>query len=298
MTFEPIWNSIIAWYLFLAGLGGGAYVSAAFLRWRHPEAVNMIRIGRVIAPVVVIIGLCLLMFDATAGLHNPLRFALLLTNFGSVMTWGVVFLGAFTVLALIGAGLDLARRNVPLWLDVAAAVFGVCVAVYTGCLLGVCKTFPLWNNALLPILFLVSAMSTGMAAVLCVAIFRHPEEFNRVGVFKKFHFCLPVIELVLVASLLFVTASNASPAGWESVMNLVAGDYALAFWFLFVLVGLVLPTALETWLLFFSPKEFEESRKAHWISFASDAGVLVGGFVLRLLVLLAAMPLTLVTPWY
>ncbi|MCI2241239.1 NrfD/PsrC family molybdoenzyme membrane anchor subunit [Adlercreutzia faecimuris] len=298
MTFEPIWNSIIAWYLFLAGLGGGAYVSAAFLRWRHPEAVNMIRIGRVIAPVVVIIGLCLLMFDATAGLHNPLRFALLLTNFGSVMTWGVVFLGVFVVLSLIGAGLDLAKRNVPLWLDVAGAVFGVCVAVYTGCLLGVCKTFPLWNNALLPILFLVSAMSTGMAAVLCVAIFRHPEEFNRVGVFKKFHFCLPIIELVLVASLLFVTASNASPAGWESVMNLVGGDCALAFWFLFVLVGLVLPTALETWLLFFSPKEFEESRKAHWISFASDAGVLIGGFVLRLLVLIAAMPLTMVVPWY
>ena len=298
MTFEPIWNSIIAWYLFLASLGGGAYVSAAFLRWRHPEAVNMIRIGRVIAPVVVIVGLCLLMFDATAGLHNPLRFALLLTNFGSVMTWGVMFLGGFTILALIGAGLDLAKRRVPLWLDIAAAVFGVCVAVYTGCLLGVCKTFPLWNNALLPILFLVSAMSTGMAAVLCVAIFRHPEEFNRVGVFKKFHFCLPIIELVLVASLLFVTASNASPAGWESVMNLVGGACALAFWFLFVLVGLVLPTALETWLLFFSPKEFEESRKAHWISFASDAGVLVGGFVLRLLVLVAAMPLTLVVPWY
>ena len=298
MTFEPIWNSIIAWYLFLAGLGGGAYVSAAFLRWRHPEAVNMIRIGRVIAPVVVIVGLCLLMFDATAGLHNPLRFALLLTNFGSVMTWGVVFLGGFTILALIGAGLDLAKRRVPLWLDIAAAVFGVCVAVYTGCLLGVCKTFPLWNNALLPILFLVSAMSTGMAAVLCVAIFRHPEEFNRVGVFKKFHFCLPIIELVLVASLLFVTASNASPAGWESVMNLVGGDCALAFWFLFVLVGLVLPTALETWLLFFSPQEFEESRKAHWISFASDAGVLVGGLVLRLLVRVAAMPLSLVVPWY
>ena len=26
MTFEPIWGAIIAWYLFLAGLGGGAFV--------------------------------------------------------------------------------------------------------------------------------------------------------------------------------------------------------------------------------------------------------------------------------
>lgn len=297
MTFEPIWGVIIACYLFLAGLGGGAFITSAFLKWRHPEAVNMIRIGRVIAPVVVIVGLCLLMFDATAGLHNPLRFALLLTNFGSVMTWGVVFLGSFVVVAIIVAALDLTKHRVPGWLDIVGAVLGVCVAVYTGCLLGVCKTFPLWNNALLPILFLVSAVSTGMASVLLVAIFTHPEEFNRVGVLKKFHFCLPIVELVLVASLLFVTASNASPAGWNSVMQLVAGNYVLAFWFLFVAVGLVIPTILETWLLFFSAREFEQSRKAHMISAASDAGVLVGGFVLRLLILWAALPITMVTPW-
>ena len=36
-------------------------------------------------------------------------------------------------------------------------VMGLCVAIYTGCLLGVCQGFPLWNSALLPILFLVSA---------------------------------------------------------------------------------------------------------------------------------------------
>ena len=297
MSFEPIWSGIIACYLFLAGLGGGAFITAAFLRWRHPEAVNMIRLGRIIAPVTVIVGLLLLMFDATAGLHNPLRFALLLTNFGSVMTWGVVFLGAFTVVAIVVAVLDLLRRRVPAALDIVGAVLGVCVAVYTGCLLGVCKTFPLWNNALLPILFLVSAVSTGMASVLLAAIVKHPEEFNRVGVLKKFHFCLPIIELVLVASLCFITANDASGAGAASVAKLISGDYALAFWILLVVVGLVAPTVLETWLLFFSPREFEESRKAHWISFASDAGVLVGGFVLRLLVLLAALPITMAVAW-
>lgn len=54
-----------------------------FLGWRHPEAVSMRKIGHLVAPIVVIIGLCLLMFDAKAGLDEPLRFALLLTNFGS-----------------------------------------------------------------------------------------------------------------------------------------------------------------------------------------------------------------------
>ena len=154
-------------------------------------------------------------------------------------------------------------------------VLALCVAIYTGCLLGVCQTYPLWNNALLPILFVVSALPSGAASVLMVAVVRHADEFIRVGVLKKFHFCLPIIELVLVASLCFITAQTGA-AGNASIMSLVAGEWALWFWIGLVAIGLVLPTVLETWLLFFSPKEFEESRKAHWISFFSDAGVLVG----------------------
>ena len=237
MTFEPIWGAIIAWYLFLAGLGGGAFVTSAFLGWRHPEAVSMRRIGHLIAPIVVIVGLCLLMFDAKAGLMNPLRFALLLTNFGSVMTWGVVFLGGFTVISLVVVALDFMKKRVPVWLDVLGVAFGVAVAMYTGALLGVCKTFPLWNNALLPILFLVSAVSTGAASLLLVGIFKHADEFNRAGVLKKFHFCLPVIELVLVVALMFVTCTN-STAGWNSVMSLLVGQHAPLFWIGFVGAGL------------------------------------------------------------
>ena len=302
MEYTPIWSGIIACYLFLGGLGGGAFATSAFLAWRHPEAVNMRKIGHIIAPIVVIIGLVLLMFDAKAGLYNPLRFALLLTNFGSVMTWGVVFLAVFLVASFVAFLLDILKHydkfhgEVPMWIELIGAVAGICVAIYTGCLLGVCKTFPLWNNALLPILFLVSAMSTGMASVLLAGVFKHPEEFNRVGVFKKFHFCFPCIEMLLVASLMFITVTN-STAGYESVMALLAGKYAVAFWVLFVIVGLVGPTILETWMLFFSPKEFEESRKAHAISAMSDIGVLIGGFMLRLLVLIAALPITMVTPF-
>ena len=295
MTFEPIWGAIIAWYLFLAGLGAGAFATSAFLGWRHPDAVSMRKAGHFIAPVVVGIGLVLLMIDAEAGLHNPLRFFYLLSNPGSVMMWGVVFLSVFMVVALVAAVLDILKRTVPVWLDIVGVVAAVCVAAYTGALLGVCQTYPLWNNALLPVLFLVSAMSAGAASVLLVAVIRHADEFNRVGVLKKFHFCLPIIEMALIASLCFVTAQT-NPAGAASIASLVSGEWAIMFWVGLVGVGLVLPTALETWLLFFSAKEFEESRKAHWISFVSDAGVLVGGFLLRYLIVMAAVPLTVAVP--
>lgn len=297
MTYEPIWGTIIAWYLFLAGLGGGAFVTSAWIRFRHPQCTGLIRIGRIVAPVVVIIGLCLLMVDAAAGFAHPLRFVLLLTNFGSVMTWGVVFLAVFIVAALIALLLDLLHREVPQWLDVVGAVMGVCVAVYTGCLLGVCQGFPLWNTALLPILFLVSAMSTGMAAVLMIGALAKPEEFNVVVPLKKFHFWLPVVEIVLVAALLFITAANPSEAGWASVMALIAGNWAVCFWVLFIAVGLVIPTILECWLLWGAGPAMEESRTGQMIGAASDAGILIGGFVLRLMIVSAALPVTIVQPW-
>lgn len=297
MTYEPIWGPIIAWYLFLAGLGGGAFVTSVFIRFRHPECTRLIRIGRIIAPVVVAVGLCLLMFDAHAGFAHPLRFALLLTNFGSVMTWGVVFLAAFVVLALIALLIDLLKKTVPQWLDIAGMVMGLCVAVYTGCLLGVCEGFPLWNNAILPVLFLVSAVSTGMAAVLLAGVFAAPDEFNRVVVLKKFHFWLPVVEMVLVLALLFITAANPSSAGIGSVMTLIAGDWAVVFWVLFVAVGLVIPTILELWMLWVTTPVMEHSRTGQMISGFSDLGVLVGGFVLRLMIVSTALPITIVQPW-
>lgn len=144
---------------------------------------------------------------------------------------------------------DLALRKHELTTDFLGAmahgvIASLCVAAYTGALLGVCQTYPLWNNALLPILFLISAMSAGAASI-------------------------------------------ASP---------ISGEWAILFWVGLVGVGLILPTALETWLLFFSAKEFEESRKAHWISFVSDMGILAGGFILRYLIVMAAVPLTVAVP--
>ncbi len=295
MTFEPIWNSLIAWYLFLAGLGAGAYITSSFLAWRHPDATAMRKTGHLIAPIAVAIGLVLLMFDAEAGLHNPLRFFYLLTNVGSVMMWGVVFLSVFMVVSVVTVVLDFMKRPVPNWLAIVGVVLALCVGAYTGALLGVCQTFPLWNNALLPVLFVVSAISSGAACVLFAAVFRHADEFNRVGVLKKFHFCLPIIELLLVASLCFITAQT-NPAGAASVAAMISGDWAIAFWLGLVVVGLLLPTALEIRLLFFSSKEFEESRPAHYISAFSDLGVMVGGFLLRLIVVMAAVPLTVAMP--
>ncbi len=165
----------IAWYLFLAGLGAGAYAFSVFVQHFYPEAVKTRKFARFAAPIVVIIGLILLMVDARAGFTHPLRFALLLHNPGSVMTWGVIFLAAFIVVSLVAALLEILKKPVWGWLNAVAVVLSFCVAGYTGVLLGVLNAFPLWNNGVLPVLFVVSAFSTGAALVMLGAQIFEPE---------------------------------------------------------------------------------------------------------------------------
>ena len=303
MEFEPIWGGVIAWYLFLAGLGGGAYIASAFLEWKCPEAVKMRRFGRIVAPTVVAVGLVLLMLDAEGGLYHPWRFAYLLTNFSSVMTWGVLFLSAFMAAALATIACEFLAKRPPRWLVIVGVVLSVCVAMYTGALLGACMTFPLWNNALLPVLFLVSALSAGAAAVLLSGAF-FPEESSRTIKAKRIHFYLIAAELGLLMVLLAVT-SRESLAGWNSVAGLVSGQWAPLFWGGLIGVGLVAPLILEGFGVFGRRKPPAESAADAASSGAvpqerlfgalADAGVLVGGFSLRFLVVVAALPVAYLT---
>lgn len=282
-------------YLFLAGLGGGAFVTSFVIGRTAPKAASLRRFGHYLAFIVVAIGLVLLMVDARAGFLNPLRFALLLTNFGSVMTWGVVFLALFMIIDLVVCILDIKKAPIPFGLDLAGAIISVCVAIYTGALLGVAHTFPLWNSALLPILFLVSAMSTGAAAVLFFGALVHREELGLLHFTEKVHYFFPIAEIVLVAALLFITFSNGE-AGRNSVLVLVCGKYAPAFWFGFVIIGLVLPFVLETYKLFGAKKNVvaaKEPDAGAGLTLVGDAGVIIGGFLLRYLILVAALPVTM-----
>ena len=113
----------------------------------------------------------------------------------------------------------------------------------------------------------------------------------------KLHLVFPVVETVLVVALLFVTQYN-SVAGLESVASLVAGSWAPLFWVGFAVIGLCGPLAMEVWLLFFAPEPFERGSRGRLVSAVANAGVLVGGFLLRFLIVVAALPLVVVMPLF
>ena len=283
-----VWGPMIAWYLFLAGASAGAFLTSTFVEAKYPESVKMRVAGRIIAPIFVGIGLLMLMLDAEAGLHNPLRFFWLIANPGSVMTLGVYFICVFMPVALVSALLEVLKKRVPKWLTWIGIVFAFAVAAYTGFLLGVVKAFPLWNNAVLPILFVVSALSAGLAATSLVGLLVDRERFEQMWLIKKSHVILSAIEMVVLATMLVIVSAG-SVEGAASVYSLVAGQYAPAFWGGIVLLGLVAPFIIEGYPVFIT-KRVETSMTSMVVSVIGEAGVLVGGFMLRLLVVLSALP--------
>ena len=283
-----VWGPMIAWYLFLAGASAGAFLTSAFVEVKYPESVKMRVAGRIIAPIFLGIGLVMLMLDAEAGLHNPLRFFWLIANPGSVMTLGVYFICVFMPVALVSALLEVLKKPVPKWLTWVGIVFAFAVAAYTGFLLGVVKAFPLWNNAVLPILFVVSALSAGLAATSLVGLLVDRERFEQMWLIKKSHVILSAIEMVVLFTMLVIVSAG-SFEGAASVSSLIAGQYAPAFWGGIVILGLVAPFCIEGYPVFIA-KRVETSTTSLVVSLIGEAGVLVGGFLLRLLVILAALP--------
>jgi len=296
-----IWGPILAWYLFLAGLSAGAYTTAALANFKDPENTRKFQLGgRLIAVVAVIVGLLLLIVDAEAGLHNPVRFFYLLTNWNSVMTWGTAILAVFTVIACLSALLMLLKKRVPKALDYIGIFLALCTAAYTGVLIGVVETYPLWNNALLPVLFVVSGFSAGLAATFLASTFFAHEEAGKLVSLKKFHFSLPIIEICLIGILLYITATG-SVTGTASVSLLTSGNLSMLFWGGLIVIGLLLPIVIEFVTLFVLGKKNKtqgsdlaaaESGGVLTLEAIGGAGTLVGGFLLRYLILMAAVPLT------
>ena len=105
---------------------------------------------------------------------------------------------------------------------------------------------------------------------------------------KKSHVILSAVEMVVLATMLIIVSAG-SFEGAASVYSLVAGQYAPAFWGGIVLLGLVAPFLIEGYPVFIA-KRVETSTTSMVVSVIGEAGVLVGGFMLRLLVVLSALP--------
>ncbi|MBY6018812.1 cytochrome c nitrite reductase subunit NrfD [Halomonas denitrificans] len=268
-----VWPWPIAIYLFLAGVSAGSVmVAVAVKRYRefHGKAVadsGIVKAMALIAPISVILGLGILIVDLT----KPLEFwkMMIFWNPTSVMFWGVMVLSVYIVVlflymaALFHQPLMVFGRRFPVvgkllnlikgfeggmqWVLVLLAV---ALGAYTGFLLSALKGFPLLNNPVLPVLFLVSGISSGAAAtilfsLLCFKESAHSQDIHFVHTIEK-----PVLmtEIFLLITF-FLGLVFAGGASAEAARVALMGEFwSTVFWVLVVFCGMVLPWILQ-WTL-------------------------------------------------
>ncbi|KUO62680.1 MAG: oxidoreductase [Gracilibacter sp. BRH_c7a] len=301
------WHWLIVIYLFLGGLGAGAYLTsfAAEKGWLGSNS-HLKRVGYLIAAPIVAIGTILLVFDLGQGLHKPWLLIRLLVNFSSVMTWGVYILSGFIIVGLVKGFLVLKNQSVPTVITWLGAFLAIATCAYTGLLVAVIRAVPIWNSYLMPLLFIISAISTGLSVTTILAHFIEKEgKANaREG---QAHLHLIVAEVVIVAIFLGMMVSGLNgPVGTESAKLVMFGPYTFIFWGYFIILGLICPLgvfALEnlkskklakkvlTEPVLRETTATSESSHSSYLMLVTDYFVLVGGFALRALVIFAALPI-------
>ncbi|MDR3593139.1 MAG: polysulfide reductase NrfD [Negativicutes bacterium] len=273
---EVQWGWPIAFYLFIAGLSAGALISALLIKrsagqgqWRD----GLVKAGAIIAPLAIMVGQGLLVLD----LGKPFSFYLLMIHFQltSVMSIGVILLMAYTALSMLfflivfkeEAGrmmkqllpLAEAGEGAGLALDFLMGLSAVSIAVYTGFLLSVLVAKPLLNIAVLPLLFLISGMSAGVAANIVAGVL-----FFRSSVGERNLRYLLTLDMKLIPSELFVLfilfVGLVNMGGSYAIVArqaLSTGVWAQVFWIGVVGIGLILPIIMA----FTALHRFEQAGK-------------------------------------
>ena len=206
-------SSYIAWYLFLAGAGGGAFLLGSFVdfalrvsnrSWlRGASAVT--DAGLLAGPVLVALGTVFLALDLGAP---DQAFRLFLTPSGSLLSAGA-------------------------W---ALALF--CATAFAAFLMGFADDGPGLRVA--------SALATGAAVLTIIGFFRFSRD-ETIGGFAsllRLDAVLVAIEAIAIAAFIVVSLMGDEAAA-HSAAELLSGHSAMLFWLGVVLAGIVVPLSVD-----------------------------------------------------
>lgn len=234
------WKWLKAAYLFLGGLGAGAYVLAGFNTFARESMESVVAVGLWIAFPAAFIGTILL----TAALGAPGR-AFLAANKQrtSWISRGTLILSFFMLVSFVHLVLHLftdltgSAMNA---VTVVGIVFGVGTMAYTGLLLGASKGIPFWRTGMVPVIFLVSALMSGHFAIMGgVALTAGVATLEPMHSMARGGMILLVLELIAI--LFFLQSAHRHPDTRESAERMVRMRQFLVG---YLILGWALPLAL------------------------------------------------------
>ncbi|MBA5603275.1 cytochrome c nitrite reductase subunit NrfD [Pectobacterium aroidearum] len=309
-TFDTlVWDWPIAVYLLLVGISAGMVTLSMLLRRYVPSEYHgsnrFIKATAIVAPLAVILGLAILIFHLT----QPLTFWYLMVFYNptSIMSLGVMLFQVYFVVMLLWLitlyhdgwlmqletvwyrpALAAKARKVAAAIVSKSAlienlllVLAILLGCYTGFLLSALKSFPLLNNPVLPVLFLVSGTTSGIAVMLLASAWGSTTSSHS----RSLHFLHRVETPVVYAELflLFAFFIGLLLGGGQKVVaaqTALSGFWGGVFWIGIIGIGIVIPAIANR-----VRKPSAHSGKRQLITLAVMS--LFGVFLLRLFVLYA-----------
>ena len=279
---QEAFGIFIAIYFYLTGLSAGSFILSTLAYGFGMEKFKPIaRIGVVLATVLLVIAPLFLLFHI--GMPQRAWHLFTYLNFSSPITWGTYLLVLYPINCLVYAYF-MFKDNFKLtkFFGFTGLPLAILVHGYTGFILAFGKARALWNTALMPILFLASAIVSGIA--LMILVFSIKERFfskskiiNRDLVFSmgKLLAWAIVFDLFLVGCDLIVLSISHADA--QAAAHLIIFG---KFSFLFIVVENFLGKIVPLFLLLV-PK----FRTLATVILASVL-VIIGIFVMRYVVVL------------
>jgi polysulfide reductase chain C len=242
------WRWLIAAYLFLAGVGGGAYLAGVIADLAGGSDWTIVsKMGVFLGVPCVLIGTLFLLADLGTPSHS---WRVWMKPKTSWIARGTIIIVFFMILAAIHTAWWIWPFPGPLadsesarhLIGVLGSIFAFLTVIYTGLLLGYSQPIALWRTALLPVLFFVSAVSTGLMAIMLIG--------QSFGVEAMQLSLLANIDALLLAFEMFVLIVFLYNAyrmleSRPSAKRLLTGPVATALWLGVVACGLVIPFLLE-----------------------------------------------------
>lgn len=172
ITHQEAFGIFIAVYFYLTGLSAGSFILSTLAYGFGMEQYKPLgRVGVVLATVLLIIAPLFLLLHI--GVPHRAWHLFVYLNFESPITWGSFLLILYPVNCIIyGYFMFREKKKLTRLFGLIGIPLAISVHGYTGFILAFGKARALWNTALMPILFLVSAIVSGIALMILVCIIK------------------------------------------------------------------------------------------------------------------------------
>lgn len=286
------WGLDVPAYIFLTGMSAGSFIISSLGLFGIKKFKPISRIAAVQAVILLMIAPAILLL----AMGHPERFWMIYVypNPTSVISWGSYLLLIYPVVCVLYGYFQMRRDFANASLteaqikkdDQKAKFFGllgvplaIMVHGYTGVLLGFIRGRVLWNTSLMPVLFLTSAIVSGIALLVIILLVLRKTSGYKIG--DEIISGLTQIMLVTLLFDLFFIGIEAltslygrSGEHFETWKSLIAGQFHIPFVWGEIVVGAIIPITLIAYAL-------RDVAKRSGALIIASICILFGVFVMR-----------------